>query len=289
MPPGSAVATSWAGDGQDWLRPQAVAFTLLAEQVVPRRAALWAGSFIEVFARLDISEHATRATLSRMAGRGLLQRHRRGRRVYFSPTPHCCAVLNGGRQRVWEAGAVNDDLNTPWTITTFTLPETHQRERRDLRSRLAWAGLGPLRPGVWIGPAEPDEVARVMNELGLEGRVHVLPVGPVSTEDLARIVREAFDLDALAAGYRRFVATWRDGPGTAMGPAEDPLALTLRLTTQWLQLLRHDPRVPVPLLPAPWPAATAQALFRSLHTRNLPAATQVADEIFETVELHPDA
>lgn len=279
---------SRARDGQDWLRPQSVAFTLLAEHVVPRRVALWSGSFIEVFGRLGISEHATRATLSRMSQRGLLLRHRRGRRVYFSPTPHCCEVLEGGRQRIWDVGAVNHDADAPWTITTFTLPEDQQRERHDLRSRLAWAGLGPLRPGVWIGPAEPDCVVAVMAELGLDRRVHVLPVGPASAEDLARIAREVFDLDALAAGYRRFLATWRDGHGADTAPTDDPLALMLRLTTEWLQLLRRDPRVPVPLLPPHWPAVAAQALFMSLHTRNLPAATQVAGEIFETVALPPD-
>lgn len=284
-----ATATSRGRDGDEWMRPQSAAFTLLAEHVVPRRVALWSGSFIEVFGRLGIGEHATRATLSRMFQRGLLLRHRHGRRVYFSPTQRCREVLEGGRHRIWEVGAVNDDADTPWTITTFTLPEDHQRERHDLRSRLAWAGLGPLRPGVWIGPAEPDSVAAVMTELGLDGRVHVLPVGRAPAADLARVAREAFDLDALAAGYRSFVETWRDALRADVAPVDDALALTIRLTTQWLQLLRRDPRVPVPLLPAGWPAVEAQALFTALHRRALPAATEAAAALFDTVALGEDA
>jgi len=268
-------------EGARWLRPQSVAFTLLAEQVVRRDAALWSGSFIEVFARLGITEHATRATLARMARRKLLRRHRGGRRVYFSATPRCREVLEDGRRRIWDVGAVNTDATTGWTILTFSLPESWQRERHDLRTRLSWAGFGSLHPGVWIGPSPPDVVVPLLHEIGLDRHVHVFPLRMTGVSGLAAVAREAFDLDGLAASYERFLRDWHDYPDDA--PADDPLTLTLRLSTEWLQVVGDDPQVPIQLLPAGWPAVAAQQRFRALHAANFPAATALAEEQFETI------
>lgn len=274
--------SSWERDGRRWLRPQSVAFTLLAEQVMPLGdVALFSGSFIDALSRVGISEHATRATLSRMVRRDLLARHRRGRRVYFTMTPRCRAVLEEGRHRIWELGAVNTDDDADWTILTFSLPEAWQRERHDLRSRLTWAGFGSLHSGVWIAPSVPDTVDSLVEELGLDAHVHVFQVQPSTLTDLASVAREAFDLEALAADYEQFLADWRECPTGE--PAEDPLALTLRLSTEWLQVLRDDPRVPVSLLREDWPAVAAEQRFRALHADNFAAATQLARETFETI------
>ncbi len=277
--------SSWDRDGRRWLRPQSVAFTLLAEQVMPHGdVALFSGSFIDALARVGITEHATRATLSRMVQRDLLVRHRRGRRVYFGMTPRCRAVLEEGRDRIWNLGAVNTDLDADWTILTFSLPEAWQRERHDLRSRLTWAGFGSLHSGVWIAPSVPDTVESLVEELGLDAHVHLFQVQPSTLTDLSSVAREAFDLGALADGYQQFLADWRDCP--VGEPADDPLALTLRLSTEWLQVLRDDPRVPVSLLPDDWPAVAAQERFRRLHADNLPAATEVAGRTFESISPH---
>lgn len=274
--------SGWAQDGERWLRPQSVAFTLLAEQVAGRDVALFSGSFIDAFGRVGITEHATRATLSRMVQRGLLARHPRGRRVYFSMTERCRALLDEGRRRIWDSGAINEDVDADWTMLTFSLPESWQRQRHGLRSRLTWAGFGSLHSGVWIAPSTPDAVGPLVEELGVDAHVHVFQVRRSSFTDLAKVAREAFDLEALAAGYERFLADWADCP--ADEPADDPLALTLRLSTEWLQVLRDDPRVPIQLLPEGWPAVAAQERFRALHATNYKPATEVATQIFETVE-----
>lgn len=275
--------SGWGREGKRWLRPQSVAFTLLAEHVALRDVALFSGSFIEAFARVGISEHATRATLSRMVQRGLLTRHRRGRRMYFAMTPRCQAVLEDGRRRIWEVGAVNEDVDADWTILTFSLPESWQRQRHGLRSRLTWAGFGSLHSGVWIAPSTPDMVGQLVEELGVDAHVHVFQVRRSPFTDLAKVARETFDLDGLAAGYQQFLADWADIPDDR--PSEDPLALTLRLSTEWLLILRDDPRIPVQLLPEGWPAVPAQERFRSLHAANYEAAKDAAKAFFDVV--HP--
>lgn len=274
--------SGWARDGGRWLRPQSVAFTLLAEQVDPPGLALFSGSFIEAFGRLGISEDATRATLSRMVQRGLLTRHRRGRRMYFAMTDRCRAVIDEGRRRIWDVGAVNEDSEADWTILTFSLPESWQRQRHGLRSRLTWAGFGSLHSGVWIAPSTPDMVGQLVEELGVDAHVHVFQARPSPFTDLASVARETFDLDGLAEGYEEFLAHWEGCPEDE--PAEDPLALTLRLSTEWLLVLRDDPRIPIDLLPEGWPAIRAQQRFRALHAANYPMARDVAAELFEVVE-----
>ena len=274
--------SGWGHPGKRWLRPQSVAFTLLAEHVEPCGGALFSGSFIEAFDRVGISEHATRATLARMVQRGLLVRHRRGRRVYFAMTPRCHVVLEEGRRRIWEAGAVNDDVDADWTILTFSLPESWQRHRHGLRSRLTWAGFGSLHGGVWIAPSTPETVGQLVEELGVDAHAYVFQIRPSRFSDLAKVARETFDLEALVGSYEQFLADWTDCPDGK--PVDDALALTLRLSTEWLLVLRYDPRIPINLLPGDWPAVPAQERFRALHAANHDAARRDAASFFDVID-----
>jgi phenylacetic acid degradation operon negative regulatory protein len=94
------------------------------------------------------------------------------------------------------------------------------------------------------------------------------------------VIRDTFDLTSLAQRYRSFSATWENA---SKRKAKDSLVLTLRLSTQWLRIIRDDPRVPVHLLPPNWPAIHAQKLFRSLHGAHRPAAEALARQLLDTV------
>ena len=262
------------------LRPQSVVFTLLAEHLLGHRRALFSGSFIEALGRVGIGEHATRSTLDRMARRGLLARLRSGRKVYYRMTPRCIAILEDGRTRIWQTGAVNDKAPRTWTLLTFSMPESIRSKRHDLRARLTWAGFGPLQHGAWLAPSEVD-VQPIVEQLGLDAHVRAFHMRPAPPTDAAEVIASTFDLDALAAGYRAFLARWKQ-PRARL--AADPLALTLRLSTEWLRIIRDDPRVPLPLLPTGWPAIAAQQLFRELHGAHYAAAKKLAKELLDTIE-----
>ncbi|MFI5307318.1 MAG: PaaX family transcriptional regulator C-terminal domain-containing protein [Polyangiales bacterium] len=268
---------------EDWLRPQSVVFTLLAEHVLPRGAgaALGCGSMIEVLARLEIGEHATRSTLARMTRRGLLERHKRGREIYFGMTPRCAAILEDGRKRIWHMGAVNPSAAEDFTLLTFSMPESLRRERYDLRARLTWAGFGLLQNGAWLAPSRID-VAPIVAELDLGPHVRVFRIRAVPPTDPAAVIRETFDLTSLAERYRAFSAGWRK---QLRRKPSDALSLTLRLSTQWLRIIRDDPRVPVRLLPRDWPAIEAQRIFRTLHRASFPRARALAASVLDLVEL----
>jgi phenylacetic acid degradation operon negative regulatory protein len=270
-PPRNRAPTS-----QSAVRPQSVIFSLLAEHLLERDLGLFSGSFIDVLGRIGIGEHATRSTLARMTRRGLLLGQRKARKTYFRLTPRCTAILEDGRHRIWHMGAVNDAEVAHWTLLTFSLPEAWRQKRDDLRARLTWAGFGPLQNGAWLAPSEID-VRPIVAELGLERHVRAFHVRPAPPTDPAAVIRDAFDLAALAERYRAFSRNW-ERPSKRL--RDDPLALTLRLSTEWLSIIREDPRVPVRLLPKDWPAIGAQQLYRSLHGANLPAAQQRArDEL----------
>src|ERR1700750_3166070 len=132
--PASAPRTAHASESArtERLSPQSVIFTLLAEQVGPRGGALFSGSFIEVLRRLGIGEHATRSTLTRMEARGLLTKRRLGRKTYLGMTARCRAILEDGRRRIWESGAINRAENKRWTLLTFSIPEAWRGKGYDL-------------------------------------------------------------------------------------------------------------------------------------------------------------
>ncbi|MFD2354386.1 PaaX family transcriptional regulator C-terminal domain-containing protein [Nonomuraea ferruginea] len=81
--------------------------------------------------------------------------------------------------------------------------------------------------------------------------------------------------------YEGFLRRWdRPDPVPA---APDDLARSLLLLTEWLQIIRTDPRLPLRHLPPDWPAEKAQRLCHALHQRFKPEAAAIADELLDTV------
>ena len=71
-----------------------------------------------------------------------------------------------------------------------------------------------------------------------------------------------------------------------MPEAADDLVRSLVMLTEWLQIIRADPRLPLRYLPPDWPAERAQRVCHELYRRFRPEATRVASQILDTV---PDA
>jgi DNA-binding transcriptional regulator PaaX len=259
-------------------RPQALLLTLFGGYLLGLGVHVATGSVLDVLGRVGVSEHATRSTLSRMARRGLLHRVRRGRQVYLGLTPRSREILHDGDARMWRIGAVNAHWDGTWTLLGFSLPDSWQRQRHELRSRLLWAGFGSLQGGLWIGSSHAD-VAGVTDGLDLEGRLRVFSAQALPPTDVDRLVSEAWDLDAIAGRYRGFLERW-----ASCAPAlPDALARQVLLQADWLQVIRRDPRLPVRHLPPDWPAERAQELFRARYAELEPEAKQLAARVLETI------
>lgn len=260
-------------------RPQALMLTLLGEHALLDEVCIYSGSVIAMLGRLGITEHATRSTLARMVNRGLLRRRPEGRRMYYGLTDRCAEILQDGRQRLWHCNAVNDDWDGSWTLLSFSLPESWQRQRHDLRSQLTWAGFGPLQGGLWLAPGHVG-VASIVAGLGLAAHVRVFRASADESTDVDQMVSDAYDLPGIAAHYEAFLRRWEE-PETAAGT--DPLATRLAIVTQWLQVLRRDPRLPLQHLPGDWPASLAQKVFRRTAAEVDEPARQTAAALLETL------
>ncbi|MFE7171011.1 PaaX family transcriptional regulator C-terminal domain-containing protein [Streptomyces sp. NPDC057616] len=272
--------------GEESLRPQSLLLTFLGDQVLGRDVCVYSGSVIDVFERAGVGEQATRSTLTRMVNRGLLRRQREGRRMYFGLTEHARAVLRDGELRIWHTGAVNRDWDGTWTLLGFSLPESWQRQRHDLRSKLTWSGFGPLFSGLWIAPGEVD-VAELVAELGLSAHVKVFRAHADVGMDIGAMIEETWQLPELAARYEEFTQRWQGRESPRPQP-EDALVLRLRLHTEWLRIIRGDPRLPVKHLPDDWPAERAEKTFRTVHDRLTPLAREAARRLLDLVPVRSD-
>jgi phenylacetic acid degradation operon negative regulatory protein len=247
------------------LRPQSVLLTLFGDYILDEGVLVAASSVIDVLDRIGIGEHAARATLSRMVQRNLLRREVRGRRAYFGPTEHGRRIMLDGRTRVQEGDLVTRQWDGTWTVVAFSMPESWQRERHDLRSRLQWAGFGMVQAGLWVAPRRVD-VAAMLDGSGLDEYVRTFEGTPTGSTEPSRLIAEAYDLRALAARYTGFIDRWAAFDDERSGPV-DPVVRRAVLHTDWLLVVRDDPRLPLEFLPADWPAVPADVLFRRIGGR----------------------
>ena len=213
--------------------------TFLGDYLLDRDRCVFSGSVIDVLGRLGVSEHATRSTLTRMVNRGLLHRQKHGRRMYFGLTSRAVEILRDGHTRIWHTGAVNDDWDGTWTLLCFSLPEAWQRQRHDLRSKLVWAGFGPLQGGLWIAPGHV-QVDDIVASLGLAAHVRVFRATVDELTDVGAAGRGRL---RPRHGLRRVPGFSRPLDGRRRRTPDDPLAAHLSIVTEWLRVIRRDPRL----------------------------------------------
>lgn len=282
VPLGSMASTMPRQAPGSSLRPQSVMLVLTGAYLLDNNLAVYSGSVIDVFGRLGVQEQATRSTLSRMAKRGILERHRRGRRVYFGVTARSSQILRDGLARSF--APVEREWDGRWTLFGFSLPDEWRSQRHALRSRLLWAGFGRLQNGLWIAPSEVD-VEGLLAGLGLHEHIIVFTSRPSPPTDITVLIRDAYDLERLRTLYERFIQRWEPWPDVE---PKDRLAAHLLLQTDWLRLVRLDPRLPLRHLPRDWPAVRAEQLFKRLYREGGPVARALAAEVLDVIPVSSD-
>lgn len=266
-------------------QPQDLLITLVGNELLhhPGRR-VWAGGLVDVLATFGFSTSASRAAIGRLAKRGLLERHREGREVFFSLTERAEVRLLADEARI--LGFITVDGGGVWTMLSYALPQ-HQRASRDrLRRRLGFLGYGPTADGSWIAPG--DRVAdteRVLRDLDLADGVDMFVGRPAMSTDIGRLVHRAWpDLDRLGEQYETFCQRWSTTPP----PLEEPLGARTLLMHEWRQFPLIDPGLAD--LHLPWAAtrAAARDLFQhTWHRLAAPAAEQFATTCRLTAAKHP--
>jgi len=259
-------------------RPQFLILMLFGVVAFRRPVAVATGSVISVLGDLGVSGHAARSTLTRMVDRNLLIRLRRGREAYFGLTGHGSSVLAEGQAAARQSP--DRDWDGTWTLIGFSLPEDQRAVRQQIRSRLAWRGFGLLRNGMWIAAGTVD-VETLLDDLAINPHIRVFTAAPAAPTTDTALILDAFDLPEIAARYEGFIARW----GSLPPRAADPLRFLLTLQSEWAQIARADPRLPLSHLPPDWPAPKAFELYKQLDGQVRPGAEQACAERVRTLEV----
>jgi phenylacetic acid degradation operon negative regulatory protein len=236
-------------------------FTVLGEFTLPAGGAVWTSTVIEVLGRLGVEEKAARQALMRTAADGWLRAERIGRRTRWWLTDAAQTMLTDGTARIFGFRGGAGDWDGRWLLVLARVPETERPTRHRLRTRLAWAGLGTPAPGVWLTTHVDrlPEARAVLADAGVLAEAQIFIANYAGGGELGELVRQAWDLAAVAAGYETFLAEF------AAEPTDDPLARVVELVHAWRRFPWTDPALPAQLLPTPWRGADAAKLFAERH------------------------
>lgn len=239
-------------------------FTVLGEYVLPRGGLVWTSTLIDALGVLGVEEKAARQAMARTAADGWLHREPVGRQARWRLTEAAHELLREGADRIYSFGGSQENWDGRWVVLVANLPDASRDERHRLRTRLAWAGFGSLRPGVWIAAhiEREREARRVLDDLGLSGQAVSFVANFGAIGDETELVSDAWDLEELEARYEDLIETFR-----RLRPTDDKTAFDAltRLVHAWRKFPFLDPALPARLLPSRWSGNDAHDLFHERH------------------------
>jgi phenylacetic acid degradation operon negative regulatory protein len=236
--------------------------TILGEYVLPASGGAWQETLIGALGTLGYKTHAARQALARSVSAGWLRTERHGRRSRVHLSPETAEMLRAGAARIYSFGEPWE-WDGRWLLVVLRVPEERREVRHRMRTRLAWAGFGSLGGGLWISPhveRERELADSGDDESGAE--LVSFHGGLGALGDPARVVADAWDLDAVADAYRAFTA--RFGRMRPHG-AEAVFRAQTQLVHDWRKFPFLDPDLPDGMLPARWPRRRAHDLFHERH------------------------
>ncbi|MGZ4295289.1 MAG: PaaX family transcriptional regulator, partial [Solirubrobacteraceae bacterium] len=238
--------------------------TVLGEYVLARPQGVWQETLVAALVSLGYSPQAARQALARSARDGWLSAERRGRRARMTLGDRTAELLRSGAERIYSFGRPRQ-WDGRWLVVVLRVPEERRAVRHQLRSRLAWTGLGSLGGGVWLTPhveREDELAAAIRDEPAAEARSFVAELGRMG--DPQALIADAWDLAAVRAQYEAFID---DFARVRALSAEACFRQQTLLVHAWRRFPFLDPDLPAALLPGGWPRERAHDLFVSRHER----------------------
>jgi len=259
---------------------RSVLLTVLGEYVLPRSGSVWQETLVGALGAVGYSRHAARQALARSTRDGWLTTERCGRRARMSLSTRTAGLLRSGAERIYSFGRPWQ-WDGRWLVVVLRVPEERRAVRHQLRSRLAWAGMGSLGGGVWLTPhvgREGELAEAIAVEAAADATSFVAEFGAVG--DPQRVAAAAWDLDRVREQYAAFIDDFaRVRPATP----EACFRMQTTLVHAWRKFPFLDPDLPASLLPERWPRQRAHALFVERHQR----WARLAREYFEGLEAGP--
>ncbi|MHB8244343.1 MAG: PaaX family transcriptional regulator [Acidimicrobiales bacterium] len=244
-------------------------------------------ALVELLSDLGYDERTSRAAISRMKSKGLLEPDRREGRVGYVLTDEAKEVLTEGDRRIL-ARQAPARLEEGWALAVFSVPEAERHARHLLRSRLTWQGFGNVAPGAWIAPWRlAGETRAMLVRLGLHCYVDLFHAHHYAFRPTAEQVGRWWDLDRLAIGYSEFLRVclatreqWRTGRNGDREAFCDYLATV----ASWQRFPYLDPVLPSELLPPDWEGQRAAELFFELSDMLADRGGEHVAAVFERAE-----
>jgi phenylacetic acid degradation operon negative regulatory protein len=228
----------------------------------------------------DVPEPTVRVVVTRLRKEGWLESRREGRETVYALTAAAWALLDEGRDRIFNRVRIPWDAQ--WHMVIYSVPESERALREQLRKKLAWFGFGSLTSSVWLSPH--DRTAQVVGAFAAESTVQ-LDVFHSRSEGLAAdrdIATRAWDLQDLNGDYDVMLREYdprldRYRAGEVRGAAA--LVERMRLIHDYRRFPFRDPDLPLELLPEGWQGRRAHDVFLEAHGLLRGPAVAYVDEV----------
>lgn len=269
----SRLVEQWIAAAHDEspVRANSLIITVYGDSIAPHGGTVWLGSLIRLVVPLGLNPRVVRTSVFQLSREGWLQSEQIGRRSYYSLTA-------AGRRRFEHAYrrihlAPKNGWDGDWQIVISTGSGLSAAQRDTMRKEPLWGGFGAIAPGILAHPsADPDVLLDVLHGTGVHDNVVVLKarnIGPLASRPLAELVRACWNLEWIAAGYRRFVERFRPLLRALRNARNrDPqqcFAVRTLLIHEVRRVLLRDPQLPAQLRPLDWLGAAARQLCRDLY------------------------
>lgn len=246
------------------LRVWSLIVTVFGDAVMNRGArvdppAVWTADLLALLTLLGIEPGIARTNLSRLVANGTLKRDKAGRNTFYRLSEASRTAFAKASGQIYE--------RAPAAPTgRFALAITERAENRaEARATLETDGWRFISPTIALRPGHENEPASR------------LPGGTIraeadATPELIAAAREAWQIDDLNRGYRRFLTAF--APALSGDPPDPTHAITLRTVAVhfFRRLALRDPALPRQSLPDDWAGHDARALFVALMQHLQPAS-----------------
>ncbi len=249
------------------LRGGSLIVTLFGDSIMPRGGAVALGGLIAAARPFGLNERLVRTATTRLKQDGWLEGRRAGKLSEYR-------LSKNGRDRFAQAtlriySAPDAEWSGRWTV--IVVPPMRAALRRDIREELIWLGFGELSANVFAHPEFDSRTLRAQRRAaGLLAKV-VAFEATLADDVPERLIELGWDLEDLAARYRRFVDRFSSvhaalRRGTDNDEQHCFIVRTL-LIHEYRRLHLRDPLLPAQLLRADWPGAQAAVLCRDIYAR----------------------
>ena len=188
------------------MKPRSLVFDVFGDHLRYRGGEAQLRHLVALLAPFGIPETTARVALARLRREGWLSSRREGRGTVYALTDKAWALLDEGRDRIFERA--REPWSGSWSMVIYTVPEAERALREQLRRRLSWFGFGSLSTSVWVSPHDRVDavVASMADTPG--ARIDTFRSASAGLTADRDVAARAWDLVGLDRDYRELLATY---------------------------------------------------------------------------------